>query len=90
MRKSKNKLGSDAFCTDDVDIFSMCIDNFFDDGQAKTCPFFVLAARGIKLVKAFPDTFDALFWDSGAMILDRDKDLRSLFIRKNINRRIRL
>ena len=70
LRQGKNKFGSDALCTDDVDIFSMCIDDFFDDGQAKPCPFFVFAAGSIQFIKPLPDTFHAVFWDTGAMILD--------------------
>lgn len=39
----KDKLGSDIFRADDIDIFMVGIDDLFDDRQSKTGAFFVLS-----------------------------------------------
>ena len=53
--KGEGKFCSNTLCTDNIDIFIMCLQDFLDNGKAKSCTLFVLSARLVCLVKAFPD-----------------------------------
>ena len=57
-------------------------------GQAKACPFFVLAAGQVALIKALPDLVLVFFGNADPAVLDADKDFAALFRRLNLNLRV--
>ena len=79
LRQAKYKLTSDAFRTDDIDVFSVSHNDFTDDGQAKACSFFILTSGAVCFVETTPDFFDAVSGDTHAEILDGDKHLAMFF-----------
>ena len=58
----------------------MSAENFTHDGQAETCPFFILAAGKIRLVEALENGVLLATRDSDPMILDRDENVSVLLI----------
>lgn len=58
----------------------MSANNFANDGQAKACPFFVLAAGKVRLVEALEDSILFAAGDPDSVILDGDEDLPVLLI----------
>ena len=74
-RQRKDKLRTNAFRADTVDVFAVCLDNLLYDGETKPGSFFVLAAGEIRLVEALPDFRDACLWNAAAGVLDGDEDL---------------
>ena len=68
--KGEDKFGSDPFGTDDINIFMVCMNDFFYNGKTKSGAFFIFSTGSICLIKAFPDTSDAIFWNTDAAIFD--------------------
>ena len=77
-RQRKDKLRTNAFRADTVDVFAVCLDNLLYDGETKPGSFFVLAAGEIRLVEALPDFRDACLWNAAAGVLDGDEDFAVL------------
>lgn len=73
--QGEDKFRSDSFGADDIDIFSMQLDDFLDDGKSKSGSFFVFSAGQISLIEPFPDLFEAVLWNADTGIPDGDKDL---------------
>ena len=63
-RQRKDKLRTNAFRADTVDIFSMCLDDFFYNGKSKSGALLVFSAGEVCLVETIPDLFDAVFWQA--------------------------
>ena len=78
-RQRKDKLRTNAFRADTVDVFAVCLDNLLYDGETKPGSFFVLAAGEIRLVEALPDLFDAVFWNADSGVFDGNKDFLIFF-----------
>ena len=74
-RERKDKFCSNPFGTDDIYVFPMGLNDFFDNGKTKSGPPFVLSSGTVIFVEAFPDFFLTVFWNSCAVILDGNKDL---------------
>ena len=74
-RKCEDKFGSHAFRADDVDMFFVSLNDFFDNGQSKTGAFFVFSAGEVGFVKTIPDFFDAFRRNANAGIFDGDQVL---------------
>lgn len=66
----------------------MSLNDFFDDGKAKTRSLFIFSTGQIRLVKSFPYLIQAFSWNSDAIILYRDENFFASFGRFNGNRRI--
>ena len=66
--EGENEFGSHAFRADDVDIFTVSLDDLFHNGQAQAGSAFILAAGQVGFVEAFPDLFDAVPGNSDACI----------------------
>lgn len=69
----KDKLRSDAFSADHIDVLIVGLDDLLGDGKPETRSLFVLAAREIGLVEAVPDQAEAVLGDADAVILHRDQ-----------------
>lgn len=73
-RQRKDKLRTNAFRADTVDIFSMCLDDFFYNGKSKSGALLVFSAGEVCLVETIPDLFDAVFWNADSGVFDGNKD----------------
>lgn len=73
--KTECKLRSDSLGADDIDVFIMCIDDFFYDGKTKSCSFLILAARVVCFVETIPDLCLVFRRNTDAVIFDRNKYL---------------
>ena len=71
----ENKFGPDPFGADDVDMFIMCLDRFFDDREPESGAFFIFAAGKVGFVKSFPDLVEFFFRNPDPVVFDRYKDL---------------
>lgn len=60
-RQRKDKLRTNAFRADTVDIFSMCLDDFFYNGKSKSGALLVFSAGEVCLVETIPDLFELSF-----------------------------
>lgn len=78
-RQGEDKFCADSFGTDDVDIFIMCLNNFFYDRESKTGTLLVLSTGQVGFVETLKNFVLAVFWNSDAGILDRNKYF-SLFL----------
>ena len=58
-RQRKDKLRTNAFRADTVDIFSMCLDDFFLQWKVQVGALLVFSAGEVCLVETIPDLFDA-------------------------------
>lgn len=74
----KDKFGTNALCTDDIDILVMRSDDLFDDRKSQSRSFAVFSAGGVELVEALPDFGNACLWNAAAGILDGDEDFAVL------------
>ena len=74
----KDKFGTNALCTDDIDILVMRRDDLLHDGESKAGAPLVLAAGEVGLVEALPDFRDACLWNAAAGVLDGDEDFTVL------------
>ena len=64
--KRENKFGSHTFRTDDIDMFFMSLNDFFDNGKSKSGSLFVFASGGIDLIETLPDFFQAFTWNTNS------------------------
>lgn len=71
--QGEHEFGSDAFGTDDVDVFLMRGDDIFCDRKPQTGAFFILAPGGVGFVETFPDLRQAFGGNADALILYRNK-----------------
>ena len=78
-RQRKDKLRTNAFRADTVDIFSMCLDDFFYNGKSKSGALLVFSAGEVCLVETLPDLREGVLGDSKAGVLDRDEDFFIFF-----------
>ena len=78
-RQRKDKLRTNAFRADTVDIFSMCLDDFFYNGKSKSGALLVFSAGEVCLVETIPDLFDAVFWNADSGVFDGNKDFLIFF-----------
>ena len=78
-RQRKDKLRTNAFRADTVDIFSMCLDDFFYNGKSKSGTLLVFSAGEVCLVETIPDLFDAVFWNADSGVFDGNKDFLIFF-----------
>lgn len=62
-----------------MDIFIVCLDDFFRDGEAEAGSFFVFAAGRVGFIKTFPDFLQAVLWDAFSGILYGNESLFMLF-----------
>ena len=72
--EGEDKFGADAFGTDDVDVFTVGVDDFFGDGQAEAGSFFIFAAGQVGFVEAVKDELEAFLGDTDSGIFHGDKD----------------
>ena len=72
-RQGEDKFSADSFGTNDVDIFIMCLNNFFYDRESKTGTLLVLSTGQVGFVETLKNFVLAVFWNSDAGILDRNK-----------------
>ena len=63
----------------------MRADDLADYGQAKACPFFVLASGEVRLVEALPDLVLVFFGNSDPVVLDAHEDFTALFRRLDLD-----
>ena len=56
----KNKFGADTFSTDNIDVLTMCVDDFFDNCQTETGAFLVSATGSVDFVKNVPIFYECL------------------------------
>ena len=89
-RQRKDKLRTNAFRADTVDIFSMSLNDFFYNGKSKTGAALVFSAGEVGFVKSFPDFFQTVFGNTDSGILDRDKYFVVLLGCLNRDRGIRM
>ena len=52
--KGEDKFCSNSLGTDHIDIFIVCLNNFFYDRKPKSGSFFIFSAGEITFVKTFP------------------------------------
>ena len=71
--QSKNKFGSDALGTDNIDVGAVCLDDLFHDGKSKPGAFFVFSAGGVRFVETIPDQLNFILWNPYSSVLDRNK-----------------
>ena len=78
--QGEDEFTSDAFRADYIDMLVMSGNDFFYNGQAQACSFFVFAAGQVRLVEAVPDQLHLFLGNTDAGIFYRDEDL-VLFLR---------
>ena len=64
-------------------MFIVSLNDFFYNGQAKACPFFILAPGQVGLVEALPDLVQLFSGDADSVIFDGDIGLVILFCHFN-------
>lgn len=89
-RQRKDKLRTNAFRADTVDIFSMCLDDFFYNGKAEPGAAFVPATGEVCLVETLPDFGDAVFRNTHTIVFDGNIGFSIAGDRFNRNLRIKV
>lgn len=88
--EGRNKLGTDAFCADDIDVFAVCLDGFFYDRKSQAGALLILAAGKVCFVKAFPNLIQRTAGDPDPIVFYRDVDLFSALCGFNGDSRLRV
>ena len=86
--KREDKLRANSLCTDDIDIFVVCLDDLFYDGKTQTGALFVLTTGKVTLIEAFPYPVEIFFRDTDAIVPYGHEDFFPTFCCLNCDRGI--
>ena len=75
LRQRENELGTDTFCTDYINIFTVSLYRLFDNCKPKASSFFIFSTGQIGFIKSLPDLIQCISRNSNSIIFDRRVDL---------------
>ena len=71
--KGEDKLGSHPFCTDNINMLVVSLDDLLDDRKSETCALLVFSAGKIGFIEALPYLIQRFLWNSDSVILYGDE-----------------